>query len=50
MPRIPPRLPPGEYCTLFLHREDSALEVLKRRYVRDEISREEFEVKRKDLL
>ncbi|MBM3172641.1 MAG: SHOCT domain-containing protein [Chloroflexi bacterium] len=29
---------------------DSALEVLKRRYARGEISKEEFEEKRKDLV
>lgn len=31
-------------------RQDSALEILKRRYVRGEISKEEFEDKKKDLL
>lgn len=30
--------------------EDSALEILKRRYARGEINREEFEEKKKDLL
>jgi putative membrane protein len=31
-------------------REDTALEILKRRYARSEISREEYEEKRKTLL
>jgi putative membrane protein len=31
-------------------REDSALEILKRRYALGEISKEEYEEKRKDLL
>ncbi|MCL5985767.1 MAG: SHOCT domain-containing protein [Actinobacteria bacterium] len=31
-------------------RADSALEVLKRRYARGEISKEEFEDKKKDLI
>jgi uncharacterized membrane protein len=30
--------------------EESALEVLKKRYVRDEISKEEFEEKKRDIL
>jgi len=30
--------------------EESALEVLKKRYVRGEISKEEFEEKKKDLI
>lgn len=31
-------------------KEDSAIEVLKKRYVRGEISKEEFEEKKKDLI
>ena len=31
-------------------RPDSALEILRQRYARGEINREEFETKRKDLL
>ncbi len=31
-------------------REDSALEVLRKRYARGEISKEEFEAKRRDLI
>ena len=33
-----------------LQESESALEILKKRYVRGEISKEEFEEKRKDLL
>jgi len=31
------------------HQQDSALEVLKRRYARGDISKEEYEEKRRDL-
>ncbi|MBI2171195.1 MAG: SHOCT domain-containing protein [Chloroflexi bacterium] len=31
-------------------REDSALEILKRRYARGDISKEEYEEKKRDLL
>lgn len=32
------------------HREDSALEILRKRYARGEINKEEFEEKKKDLI
>jgi len=32
------------------HSEDSALDILKKRYARGEINREEYEEKKKDLL
>jgi putative membrane protein len=31
-------------------KEETALEILKKRYVRDEISKEEYEQKKKDIL
>ncbi|MFQ5798668.1 MAG: SHOCT domain-containing protein [Bacteroidota bacterium] len=34
----------------FESREDSPLEILKRRYARGEINKEEFELKKKELL
>ena len=48
----------GVYLVRFLVRlgrehgksDDSALEILKRRYARGEIGKEEFEAKRKDLM
>lgn len=36
--------------TLSSYQEDSALEILKRRYARGDINKEEFEAKKKDLL
>jgi len=36
--------------TLSSHQEDSALEILNKRYARGEINKEEFEAKKKDLI